>query len=260
MPHKITASGFAIVPYELMNASQSPAIWAVYAVVHRHGFGSHQGCWTSLETIHRETGVSRKVVQRSLLWLKENGWLVGKARPGKTTVYSVLVEPRGETNPGRKRPGSKTTYVPTQVENDLAPRSKTTYLPRSKTTYEQEPKNKNPGTKTPSKGEVRQKDRFTTKRLPSHAVPVELQDSADLIAEFWACKKGTRSERVFNRICNKLRQWTSQQRQEALERAIAAGWGDVFQPRPQPALSASQTPPRQWTAEQWEALDDVHLF
>jgi hypothetical protein len=256
MPHRITASGFAIVPYGLMDAVQNPAIWAVYAVVHRHGFGSDQGCWTSLETIHRETGVSRKVVQRSLLWLKENGWLVGKARPGKTTVYSVLVEAQTNTDLGRKRPRSKTT----QVENDLTPRSKTTYLPRSKTTYEQEPINKNPGTKTPIKGEPRKKDQFTTKRLPSHAVPAELQDSADLIAEFWGCKKGTRSERVFNRICNKLRQWPSQQRQEALERAIAAGWGDVFQPRPQATHSASQPHPRQWTAEQWEALDDVHLF
>jgi biotin operon repressor len=109
MPHKVTASGFAIVPYALMSALQNPATWAVYAVVHRHGFGSAEGCWTSLETIHRETGVSRKVVQRSLQWLKENGWLIGKPRPGKTTVYRVLTEPQPENDLGQKRPRSKTT-------------------------------------------------------------------------------------------------------------------------------------------------------
>ena len=256
MPHKVTASGFAIVPYALMDAMQNPATWAVYAVVHRHGFGSDEGCWTSLETIHRETGVSRKVVQRSLLWLKENGWLIGKPRPGKTTVYRVLSEPQSENDLGRKRPRSKTT----QVENDLTPRSETPWVPRSKTTYEQEPINKNPGTKTPIKGENQKKDPFRLKRLPSHSVPEDLSVCADLLAEFWGCKKGTRSERVFNRICNKLRQWTPEQRQEALERAISAGWGDVFQPSPQRAYSAATATMREWTPEQWKALDDVHLF
>jgi biotin operon repressor len=256
MPHKVTASGFAIVPYALMDALQNPATWAVYAVVHRHGFGSDQGCWTSLETIHRETGVSRKVVQRSLCWLKENGWLIGKPRPGRTTVYRVLTEPHLENDLGRKRPRSKTT----RVENDLPPRSKTTWVPRSKTTYEQEPKNKNPLTRTPIKGGKSEKDQFTTKRLPSHAVPADLIDCSDLIAEFWGCKKGTRSERVFNRICNKLKQWTPEQRQDALERAIAAGWGDVFEPRPQAAHSASQGRDRVWTSEEWAALDNVNLF
>ena len=167
-------------------------------------------------------------------------------RQGSTRQNHGLLRLGGTSK--RDGPRSKTT----QVENDLTP--------RSKTTYEQEPKNKNPGSKTPLKEADQKKDRFTTKRLPSQAVPDDLQAEADLIAEFWACKKGTRSERVFNRICNKLRQWPSQQRQEALERAIAAGWGDVFQPRPQAAHSASQAPPRQWTAEQWQALDDVHLF
>jgi len=96
--------------------------------------------------------------------------------------------------------------------------------------------------------------------LPSHAVPDDLAACADLLGEFWGCKKGTRSERVFNRICNKLRQWTPEQRQEALERAISAGWGDVFQPSPQRAYSAATATMREWTPEQWKALDDVHLF
>lgn len=239
-----------------MDSIQDARIWAVFAVVHRHGFGSAEGCWTSVETIHRESGVSRKVVQRSLSWLRENGWLTAKPRLGYTTVYRVLAESQNDQYPSRKRPRSKTT----QVENDLGGRSKTTQGGGSKTTYEQEPLKQEPINKNPIKGGKDEKDAFRLKRLPSHAVPDDLAACGELLAEFWGCKKGTRSERVFNRICNKLRQWTPKQRQEALERAIAAGWGDVFQPSPQAPYSASQAAERKWTPEMWAALENVDLF
>ena len=51
-----------------------------------------------------------------------------------------------------------------------------------------------------------------------------------MLPEFWSAKKGTRSQKVFSRVCNKLRAWDTEQRREALERAIANGWGDVFEP------------------------------
>ena len=119
MPSKVTASGFAIVPYALIESIKDSAVWAVYAVVHRHGFGSSDGCWTSLETIRRETGVSRKVVQRSLGWLKDSGWLMAEHRTGQTTVYRVVVEDPGKVDLGRIRPRSETT----QVKNDLQTRT-----------------------------------------------------------------------------------------------------------------------------------------
>jgi hypothetical protein len=258
MPSKVSASGFAIVPYALMDSVQDAAIWAVYATVHRHGFGSGEGCWTSLETIRRETGVSRKLVQRSLRWLKDSGWLMAESRPGYTTVYRVLTEDPGGTDLGRKRPRSKTT----RVKNDLGGRSETTWGGRSKTTYEQEPHNKNPLTRTPIKGASSEttpekKDPLRLKRLPEGAVPQELVDCRDLLIEFWAAKKGTRSSRVFTRVCNKLRSWTSEQRTDALERSIANGWGDVFEPRRQASASSAT---RQWTDEQWKALDTASLF
>ena len=201
MPSKVSASGFAIVPYALMESVQDAAVWAVYAVVHKHGFGSSDGCWTSLETIRQETGVSRKVVQRSLGWLKDSGWLMAEHRSGYTTVYRVVAEDPGKTDLGRIRPGSKTT----RVKNDLGGRSKTTWGGRSKTTYKQEPHNKNP----------------------------------------------------FTRVCNKLRAWSPDDRKRSLESSINNGWGDVFEPRRQAATASA---PRQWTDEQWSALDGASLF
>ena len=179
-------------------------------------------------------------------------------RSGYTTVYKVVTEDPGKTDLGRIRPGSKTT----RVKNDLGGRSKTTWGGRSKTTYKQEPHNKNPGTRTPNRGESSEttpekKDPLRLKRLPAEAVPADLADCAELLAEFWACKKGTRSTRVFTRVCNKLRAWSPEDRKRSIESSINNGWGDVFEPRRQAATAPA---PRQWTDEQWSALDTASLF
>ena len=78
-------------------------------------------------------------------------------------------------------------------------------------------------------------DPLSRKLLPSDAVPDDLKAVKDLIVEFWAAKKGTRSGPVLNRICKRLRGWPPPDRVTALEAAITNGWGDVFEPRkPQP--------------------------
>lgn len=100
----------------------------------------------------------------------------------------------------------------------------------------------------PQKNKARAKDAYGVKAINPDLVPADLLDCQQLLPEFWAAKKGTRSEGVWNRVCNKLRQWTPEQRREALERAIASGWGDVFEPpaaKPVQqgfALSATGTP------------------
>ena len=256
MEFKVSASGFVALPNALMKEAPDFRIWGIYAAVRLHGYGSEQGCWISVATLMKETNAGRRTVQHALAWLRENGWLVAEERPGSTTVYRVLAEkPQGQ-------PGSNLNPVQkcTPFKNEWGPRSKMNGVPGSKMNHELEPLKQEPINKNPNKGADQKKDPFRLKHLPSHAVPDDLAACGDLLAEFWGCKKGTRSERVFNRICNKLRQWTPEQRQEALERAISAGWGDVFQPSPQRAHSAATATMREWTPEQWKALDDVHLF
>ena len=106
MPSKVSASGFAALPYKLMDQADA-STWAVYAVLHRHGWNSEKGCWTSLETIGAETGISRKIVQRCLRWLKETKWIEAQPRPGFTTVYYIKTD----------APAPRSNL--TQVENDL---------------------------------------------------------------------------------------------------------------------------------------------
>lgn len=88
-----------------------------------------------------------------------------------------------------------------------------------------------------SKTRTRARDAYSLKSIDPALVPDDLLDCQQLLPEFWAVKKGTRSEGVWGRVCSKLRGWTPEQRREALERAIANGWGDVFEP-------AAHTAPR----------------
>jgi hypothetical protein len=78
------------------------------------------------------------------------------------------------------------------------------------------------------KPEPKQRDPFAAKKLPLDRIPADLLNVQDLLPEFWAGKKGARSERVFNRVCNTLRQLTPEDRRASLEAAINCGWGDVF--------------------------------
>ena len=94
--------------------------------------------------------------------------------------------------------------------------------------------------KTNTRVRAREADPYKAKAISADLVPVDLLDCQQLLPEFWAVKKGTRSEGVWNRVCGKLRGWTPEQRREALERAIASGWGDVFDP---PAARANSGQP-----------------
>jgi len=81
-----------------------------------------------------------------------------------------------------------------------------------------------------SKGET-EKDAYAKKTLGDELIPNDLLDCDQLLREFWSVKKGVRSERVFHRVINKLREWTPAVRRSALEAAANAGWPDVYEPR-----------------------------
>ena len=74
------------------------------------------------------------------------------------------------------------------------------------------------------------RDPYSRKQLPEDAVPTELADLEDLLREFWSVKKGTRSERAWKRLCNKLRTFAPKDREPALQAACNAGWADIYEP------------------------------
>ena len=98
----------------------------------------------------------------------------------------------------------------------------------------------------------KKKDAYASKHLPeSIQVPDAIVDCDQLLREYWSVKRGTRSERVWNRLCNKLATWTPADRRKALEAAIASGWADVYEPKPDRSNTTSTS------TVDFEALDNM---
>jgi hypothetical protein len=70
------------------------------------------------------------------------------------------------------------------------------------------------------------------KKLDPEVIPEELQDCSDAIVEFWAVKKGTRSQDAATRLFNKLEAMTPEDQIKALHAATDAGWATVYEPKP----------------------------
>ena len=63
-------------------------------------------------------------------------------------------------------------------------------------------------------------------------IPNDLKDCADLIEEWWPIRKqkgAINSTKVAERIFKKLRTFTPKDRKNALEKAIAGGWKDIYE-------------------------------
>jgi len=74
-------------------------------------------------------------------------------------------------------------------------------------------------------------DVFSNPVITADLIPDDLKDFADLLIEWWTIRKqkgGSCTTSVANRIFKTLRSFPSQDRKEALEKAITSGWKDIY--------------------------------
>ena len=74
-------------------------------------------------------------------------------------------------------------------------------------------------------------DPFNGSTITADLIPDDLKDYSGLLMEWWPIRKqkgGSCTERVANRIFDKLRSFHIQDRKQALENAITGGWKDLF--------------------------------
>ena len=75
-------------------------------------------------------------------------------------------------------------------------------------------------------------DPFASSVISPNMIPGDLKEYADLIVEWWAIRhrnKATCSTSVSERIFKKLRTFPPQVKKNALEKAIAGGWKDIYE-------------------------------
>ena len=74
-------------------------------------------------------------------------------------------------------------------------------------------------------------DPFNLPTLTADLIPDDLKQYSDLLIEWWPIRKkkgASCTQSVANRIFNTLRSFPSQDRKEALEKAISNGWKDIY--------------------------------
>ena len=74
-------------------------------------------------------------------------------------------------------------------------------------------------------------DPFKNSCITADLIPDDLKQYSELFIEWWPIRKqkgGVCSTKVANRLFDTLRSFPSQDRKEALEKAITGGWKDIY--------------------------------
>ena len=74
-------------------------------------------------------------------------------------------------------------------------------------------------------------DPFNSSCITADLIPDDLKQYSELFIEWWPIRKqkgGVCSTKVANRLFDTLRSFPSQDRKEALEKAITGGWKDIY--------------------------------
>ena len=125
--------------------------------------------------------------------------------------------------PSPPAPGAP--VLPSYGFNKEEERARETFVPK---TILKEEINRNPDRKVPGAG-----DPYRLKTIAADLVPEDLAASADLFCEWWSVrgKGAVRSKKVAVREFEKLRAFKPADRAAALQKAIAGGWKQLYEPK-----------------------------
>jgi hypothetical protein len=221
-----------------------------------HYAGRADTAFPSVARLAVECRMNQRDVRDALQWLTANGWIRAQVRPGHTTVYHVRTErPEGckRDTPTPKR-GAPKRAVP---QKDPSPKRGSTPLPQ--TVQGTPPPNGTPNkreltkeneqevvrTPLPPQTEAAPQAATPTKRQPSAKarqqaftptaddIPADLLPVQHDLLDFWAEKRGARSQRAWNGLCAELQKIHRDPNGGAdtlraqLNAAIQAGWQSV---------------------------------
>lgn len=83
---------FTLIPNEILDTAPDYHVIMVWCAVWRHGNGSSDGCWASIERLAKVARIGQHRTRDAIRWLKKNRWLIAEERPGFTTRYRSSLE------------------------------------------------------------------------------------------------------------------------------------------------------------------------
>ena len=83
---------FCLIPNEVIDAAPDYHIIMVWTAIWRHGNGSDEGCWASINRLAKYSRIGKHRTRDAIQWLKQNGWLIAVERPGFTNCYRLTLE------------------------------------------------------------------------------------------------------------------------------------------------------------------------
>ena len=130
-------------------------------------------------------------------------------------------------------------------------RARETFVPK---TILKEAINRNPDRVVPGAA-----DPYRLKTISADLVPEDLAASADLFCEWWSVrgKGAVRSKKVAEREFTKLRAFKPADRAAALQKAIAGGWKQLYEPKDLHSFNTPQEAPSNHPAHKVFKADDL---
>ena len=111
----------------------------------------------------------------------------------------------------------------------------------------------------PSPAPKAPKDPWSVKKVSPALVPDDLTQVAEKFVEWWAVrnKGAVRTESVAYRELNKLRAWKATDRAKALDKAIASGWKQLYEPQELKSFNTPQEAPSNHPAQKVFKASDL---
>lgn len=105
---------FSLIPNEILDTAPDYHVIMVWHAIWRHGNGSEEGCWASIERLASFARIGRHRTRDAIGWLKQNRWLIAEERPGYTTRYRAVLH-GGTDGKATRKPleGAKAGPLPT---------------------------------------------------------------------------------------------------------------------------------------------------
>lgn len=214
--------GWTKIPNDaILRAAEVGAAFPVYCLLAMHARDGAE-CWPSIACMAEATGLHRTTIIRSLVVLREAGWITVEKREGRGSVYTVQTEP---------------TSSKTATGSDIATGSNIATGPVALLHQT----GSNIATRKKTKKKKQEKDAPVL--LPEGLNTADFQAAWSDWLSYRRERRLTTTPRTLTAQLGKLAGWGPDVAVQSIRASIEAGWQGLFPPKPDATAKPHATQP-----------------